>query len=99
MQMTEEQELKEKLDQFGELLGRKIKEYKRTGRLSDTGSALLNNLRGSKDALRAKVENAARAHRPWEYTKAELWRDFGTMMNELVTLDDLVDIEATKKAS
>jgi hypothetical protein len=96
--MTDEEELKEKLDQFGELLGRKIKEFNRTGRLSDQRRAFLNNIRSSNDALRAKVENAARSHRPWEYTKAELWRDFGTVMNEMFTLDELVDAETMKKA-
>jgi hypothetical protein len=99
MPMTDDQELKEKLEQFGELLGQRIKEFKITGRLSDQRRAFLDNIRRDNDALRAKVESAAKSHRPWEYTKAELWRDFGTMMNELITLDDLVDIEATKKAS
>jgi hypothetical protein len=98
MPENDERELKEKLDQFGELLSRKIKEFNRTGRLSDERRAFLGNIRRRNDALREQVENAARSHRPWEYTKAELWRDFGTVMNELFTLDELVDAETMKKA-
>lgn len=94
---NEEGELKEKLDQFGELLGRKIKEFNRTGRLSDERRAFLGNIRRRNDALRDKVEKAARSHRLWEYAKAELWRDVGTVMNELATLDELVDADAMKK--
>lgn len=98
MSLTEEQMLQRQLVDFALRLRKRTDEFKKTGRFSDVHRRFVGRLEASNATLRAKVETAARTGGSWEFTKSELWRDYGTAINDLVRLEERLDAEFMKKA-
>lgn len=98
MSDREQQQLAEQLEKLAETLKKRRREFKETGRFSNLQSQFAKRIEKSNDALRVQVVQAARSRGVWALAKAELWRDYEAMINEFVTLDDVVDAETRKKA-
>jgi hypothetical protein len=98
MPEMEQQELNKKLEQFSEMLRKRIKEFHDTGRFADLQRPFLADIEQKNDALRAKVSSAVQSRNSWTFAKAELWRDYEAMINEFVTLEDSAGADARKKA-
>ncbi len=97
MPLTEEQKLHRQLEDFSQRLRKRTDEFKKTGHFSDIHRRFVGHLESTNARLRAKVEAAARSGGSWEFTKSELWRDYGTAVNDLVRLEERLDAEFMKK--
>ncbi len=98
MSLTEEQKLQRQLEDFARRLRKRTDEFKKTGHFSDIHRRFVGRLEAANATLRVKVETAARSGGAWEFTKSELWRDYGTAVNDLVRLEERLDAEFMKKA-
>jgi hypothetical protein len=94
---SEMDELKQKLDKLGERLRKRTREFQDTGRFSNLHRGFLDEIEKGNDALRAKVESAGRSKDGWEFTKAELWRDYATLVNNVLELDERLDAQTMRK--
>ncbi len=95
---SEKEELKQKLDQLGERLKKRTREFQETGRFSNLHRDFLEEIQKGSDDLRGKVEAAGRSNDAWAYTKAELWRDYGALVSNILELDERIDAEHKRKS-
>lgn len=95
---SEVEELKQKLDQLGQRLQKRTREFEQTGRFSSLHRDILSGIQNGNDALREKIETAAKSNDGWAYTKAELWRDYATLVNNVIELDERIGAEGARKA-
>ncbi|MCI4679756.1 hypothetical protein K9U39_19255 [Rhodoblastus acidophilus] len=92
------QQLNEKLEKLTEALRKRTREFQETGSFSDLRRKFANDIEKKNDALRAKISKAAQNKDSWGFVKAELWRDYEAMMNEMSTINASVDSDALKKS-
>lgn len=89
-------DLQRKLDDLSARLRQRREEFRTKGGFSDLHRAFLARILERNDILRKRVADAAQGS-AWEFTKAELWRDFDDMANEALLFEEKLDAETVKK--
>jgi hypothetical protein len=89
--------LESKLDEFSNRLRARNAELRKSGEFSDTHRALSTEIKQRSDALRKRVKQTETAGSAWELVKAKFARDFSSLYDDLLQLEDRLDSEVMKK--
>ena len=90
-------ELKSRLDELSTRLSAREAELRKSGEFSDVHRAVLTEIKQHSDALRRRVEDAESGGSAWELIRTEFARDFGSLYDDLLQLEERLDSEAMKK--
>jgi hypothetical protein len=88
---------RKKLDDFSERLHARTEEFRRTGEFSDIHATLLNDIGRRNDALKSKVAEAEHKGKTWDLVKAELARDYGSLFDDLLQIEERLDAATMKQ--
>ncbi len=97
MPETEIQQLNEKLEKLAEDLRKRTREFHETGGFTEVRSKFLRQIEKENDALRARIDQAAKSKDCWGYVKASLWRDYEAAAHDFSEFVTLVVPRPTKK--
>ena len=97
MSSREDKELRQRLDELSERLRRRTEEFQTKGEFSENHRVLLDQVRQRSAQLNEKVVEAAQHGTAWEFTKAELWRVYDALANEILHFEQRLDSEARRK--
>jgi len=86
-----------KLDDLTARLHARSEEFTRTGGFLYLHAKLLSDIRQRNDALKAKVAEAQRKGNTWELVKAEFARDYSSLFDDLLQIEERLDAEAIKQ--
>ena len=89
--------LQKKLDDLSARLRARIEEFRQKGEFSDTHAALLKEIRQRNDALKSKVAEAGQKGTTWDLVKAEFARDYSSLFDDLLEIEERLDAEAMKQ--
>jgi len=98
MSTLEDKELRQRLDGLSERLRRLTEEFQTKGEFSENQRVLIDRVRHQGAELGQKVVDAAQHGTVWEMTKAELWRDYEALVNEVLLFEQGTDSEARRKS-
>jgi hypothetical protein len=73
------------------------REFEQNGEFSHFHRELMKQINERHDLLRRQVENAAREGTPWDLVKAEFVRDFSSIFDNLLQLEERLDASNMKK--
>jgi hypothetical protein len=88
---------KKKLDELSRLIHAREKEFRQQGEFLDIHRALLEEIRQRNDALMKKVAEAEHRSSTWELVKAELARDYSSLLDDLLQFGERLDAEIMKQ--
>lgn len=91
------QQLAEELEKLAEDLRKRTREFHETGTFTEVRSRFLREIERENDALRARIERAAKDRDNWGYVKASLWRDYEAAAHDFSEFVTLVAAGPTKK--
>lgn len=100
MNQTDRTAFKKKLDDFSHRLDQRIKEFGERGEFSDVHKRVADQIHQDQNQLRQKV-HAAEQHggRTWDLLKAEFNRDYSSLFDKLLQLEERLDAETMRKKS
>lgn len=89
--------MRARLDEFSQRLDARTREFKETGELSDLHQSLLSQIQGRHDRMQARLASAEASGSAWDVIRIELERDFGSIYDDLLLLDDRLDASQMKQ--
>lgn len=89
--------LERKLNELSDRLRARNIEFRKSGKFSDIHRALLTEIEDRSDALRKRVRDTEAVGSAWELIKAEFERDFSSLYDDLLQLEERLDSELMKK--
>ena len=96
MNDVEKTDLEGKLHELSERLQARDAELRKSGEFSDIHRALLAKIQRRSDSLRRRVKETEAAGSSWDLVKAEFARDFSSLYDDLLQLEDRLDSDAMK---
>lgn len=97
MSEAERDRMRARLDEFSQRLDARTREFKETGELSDLHQSLLSQIQGRHDRMQARLASAEASGSAWDVIRIELERDFGSIYDDLLLLDDRLDASQMKQ--
>jgi chromosome segregation ATPase len=91
------EQLNEKLEKLAEDLRKRTREFHETGGFTEVRSKFLRQIEKENDALRARIDQAAKNKDSWGYVKASLWRDYEAAAHDFSEFVALVVSQPMKK--
>lgn len=89
-------EFRRKLDDFSARLTARIEEFTKTGEFLPAHKELANQLRLRSDRLQARVVDAEQQGTSWDLIKAEAVRDYSSLFDDFLALEERLDAEFMK---
>ena len=96
MSDAERDGMRARLDEFSRRLDARTREFEQRGELSDLHRSLLGQIEGRRQGLQAKLASAEASGSTWEVVKAEFERDFSSIHDDLLLLDERLDADQMK---
>ncbi|MDX3967160.1 MAG: hypothetical protein QHD01_11245 [Bradyrhizobium sp.] len=93
----EKTDLRSRLNELSDRLSAREAELRKYGEFSEEHRLLLTEMQRRSDALRRRVEEAESGGSAWQLIRTEFARDFGSLYDDLLQLEDRLDSEAVKK--
>jgi hypothetical protein len=97
MSEAERDQMRARLDEFSRRLDARTREFKETGELSDLHQSLLRQIQGRHDRMQARLASAEASGSTWDVIKVELERDFRSVYDDLLLLNDRLDASQMKQ--
>ena len=97
MSDPDQAEFRQKLDDFSARLRKRAEEFRRTGEFSDIHDALLKDIARRNEALISKVAEAERKGSTWDLVKAEFVRDYSSLFDDLLQIEERLDAVTMKQ--
>src|SRR5271166_4788646 len=88
-----------KLDELSDHLRAREDDFRKTGQFSDIHEAFLKRIQQRGDGLKKKVAQAERTGTTWELMKTELQRDYNSIFDDLLQLEERLDEEFMKESN
>ena len=89
--------LERKLAELSDRLHARKQELRKFGEFVDIHQSLLTEIQQRSDALTSRVKETEAAGSVWELVKAEFARDFGSLYDDFLQIEDRLDSEAMKR--
>jgi len=96
MTETDRDALKEKLDDFSRRLDDHVRDMKQRGVFSESHRRLVADMAQRRDQINKKLASAEAKGRPWLVIRSETERDFGSLFDDLLQLNERLDADQTK---
>jgi hypothetical protein len=97
MSEAERDRMRARLDEFTQRLDACTREFKETGELSDLHQSLLRQIQGRHDRMQAKLAAVEAKGSAWDVIRNEFERDFRSIYDDLLLLDDRLDAGQMKQ--
>jgi deoxyadenosine/deoxycytidine kinase len=97
MSEAERDQMRARLDEFSHRLDARTREFEQRGELSDLHRSLLGQIEGRHQRLQAKVAAAEAGGSTWDVVKAEFERDFSSVQDDLLLIDERLDADQMKR--
>jgi hypothetical protein len=97
MSEAERDRMRARLDEFSERLDARTREFKETGELSDLHESLLSQIQGRHDRMQARLASVEANGSAWDVIRVEFERDFRSIYDDLLLLDDHLDASQLKQ--
>ncbi len=99
MTQTERDELRDRLDDFSKRLAAHALDLKERGEFSETHRALIDDIKRRHDHIKKKLVVAEAQGTLWDVIKIETERDFSSMFDDLLQLNEQLDVSEMKGRS
>ena len=86
-----------KLDEFSRRLDALTREFKERGELSDAHQSLISRIQGRRERVQGKLACAEASGSAWEIIKVELERDFDSIYDDLLRLNEELDADQMRQ--
>ena len=96
MSEAERDRMRARLDEFSRRLDARTREFENRGEFSDLHRSLIGKIERRRERLRAKLASAEASGSTWEVVKVELERDFSSIDDDLLLLDERLDADQMK---
>jgi hypothetical protein len=93
MAQSELAAFRRKLDEFSAQLDTRMREFKEKGRFSELDRGFSAEAQARADQLRGRVAEAAEHGTPWDLLKAQVERDFNTLVDDIAALERRFDAQ------
>jgi hypothetical protein len=97
MSDAERDRMRARLDEFSQRLDARTREFRETGQLSDLHQSLLRQIQGRHDRMQARLASVEAKGSAWDVIRVEIERDFGSIYDDLLLLDDHLDVSQMKQ--
>ncbi len=97
MSEAEKNELRQRLADLSHRLDDRVREFKEKGEFSDIHHRSVIELRQRQGKLIERVHAAEHTGKSWELAKAELARDFGSLFDDFLALEETLDSGISRK--
>jgi hypothetical protein len=97
MSEAERDGMRAKLDELSQRLDARTREFRETGELSDLHQSLLRQIQARHDRMQAKLASAEAKGSAWDVIRVEIERDFRSIYDDLLLLDDHLDASQMKQ--
>jgi hypothetical protein len=98
MSEAEGDRMRAELDAFSQRLDARAREFKERGEFSDLHQSLLSDIQARHDRLQAKLASVEAHGSTWGVAKVECERDFRSIYDDLLLLDERLDADQMKQA-
>ncbi len=99
MTQTERDELRDRLDDFSKRLAAHARDLKERGEFSETHRALIDDIKRRHGHIEKKLVLAEAQGTPWDVIKIETERDFSSIHDDLLRLNEQLDAAEMKGRS
>ena len=89
--------LRTKLDEFSQRLDARTREFKERGEFSDVHRSLMTRIQQRRDRMLARLASAEAKGAKWEIIKIELDRDFSSIFDDFMQLNEKLDADGMKR--
>jgi deoxyadenosine/deoxycytidine kinase len=96
MSEAERDQMRARLDEFSRRLDARTREFEQRGEFSDLHRSLLDQIEARRQGLQAKLASAEASGSTWEVVKDEFQRDFSSIHDDLLRIDERLDTEQMK---
>jgi hypothetical protein len=96
MSEAELDRMRGRLEEFSQRLDARTREFKETGELSDLHQSLLNQIQRRRDRMQARLASVEAHGSTWDVLRVEFERDFRSIYDNLLLLDDRLDASQMK---
>ena len=96
MSEAERDQMRARLDEFSHRLDARTREFEQQGEMSDLHRSLLGEIDGRRQRLQAKLAAAEASGSTWKVIKAEFERDFSSIQDDLLLIDERLDADQMK---
>ena len=97
MSEAERDRMRTKLDEFSRRLDALAREFKERGELSEAHESLISRIQGRRERVQDKLTRAEASGSAWEIIKVELERDFSSIYDDLLQLNEELDADQMKQ--
>jgi hypothetical protein len=98
MSEAERDRMRARLDEFSRRLDARTREFHERGELSDVHQFLVRQIQGRRDRLQDKLVSAEASASAWQVIRAECERDFASIDDDLLLLNERLDAGQMKQA-
>ena len=98
MSAAECDRMRARLDEFSQRLDARTREFQERGELSDAHQALMSQIQERRDRLQARLASVEATGSEWDVIRVECERDFGSIHDDLLLLDERLDADQMKQA-
>jgi hypothetical protein len=96
MTQAERDKLKDKLADFSRRLDAQVRDLKERGEFTDVHRRLIEDITQRHDQIRKKVALAEKRGTPWDVIKSQTERDFSSIFDDLLQIDEQLDSDEMK---
>jgi len=96
MTQAERDELKERLDDFSRRLNAHMHDLKEQGEFTDVHRTLMDDITRRHDQIQKKLALAEAHGTPWDVIKIETERDFSSLFDDLLQINEQLDADEKK---
>jgi hypothetical protein len=91
MTQAERDDLNERLDDFSRRLNAHVRDLKERGEFTDVHRTLIDDITRRHDQIQKKLASAEAHGTPWDVVKIETERDFSSMFDDLLQINEQLD--------
>ena len=88
--------LNKRFDDFSGRLDDHVRDIKERGLFSESHQRLVADMTQRRDQINKKLASAEAEGRPWRVIRSEIERDFGSLFDDLLQLNERLDAGQTK---
>jgi hypothetical protein len=98
MSEAERDRMRARLEEFSRRLDARTREFHDQGEPSDAHQALMSEIRKRRDRLQARLASVEAKGSAWDVIRVEMERDFSSIHDDLLQLDERLDAGQMKQA-
>jgi hypothetical protein len=97
MSEAERDRMRARLDEFSQRLDARTREFQERGELSDVHQALMSQIHERRARLQGRLASVEATGSAWDVIRVECERDFSSIHNDLLLLDERLDADQMKQ--